>query len=115
MSVFFDHRAATNANSVHTEIAWHPTFALLAVATKIDDAENESQGAVNLFFDEVPHLLVYDLSNTRVNFLPYSSRNLIFCAKVYHFIVFRGSQWRIPIFRRTVLPPSWPGTLAERS
>ncbi|XP_063681755.1 intraflagellar transport protein 140 homolog isoform X3 [Bolinopsis microptera] len=52
MSVFFDHRAGTNTNSVHTDIQWHPTFALLAVATKIDDADNEAQGAVSLFFDE---------------------------------------------------------------
>ena len=53
MSVFFDHRAATSANSVHTDIQWHPSFALLAVATKIDDADNDAQGAVSLFFDEV--------------------------------------------------------------
>ena len=53
MSVFFDHRAGTNTNSVHTDIQWHPSFALLAVATKIDDADNEAQGAVSLFFDEV--------------------------------------------------------------
>ena len=57
MSVFFDHRAGTNTNSVHTDIQWHPTFALLAVATKIDDADNEAQGAVSLFFDEVTYFL----------------------------------------------------------
>ena len=55
--MFFDHRAGTNTNSVHTDIQWHPTFALLAVATKIDDADNEAQGAVSLFFDEVTTFL----------------------------------------------------------
>ena len=55
MSVFFDHRADTGKNGgVHTEIAWHPAMAVLAVAVKQDVVETgEVQGIVNVFHDEV--------------------------------------------------------------
>ena len=78
--MFFDHRAGTNTSSVHTDIQWHPTFALLAVATKIDDADNEAQGAVSLFFDEVSYDRILCLLISR---MPIWQGNLVSNTKIF--------------------------------
>ena len=66
MSVFFDHRADTGKNGgVHTEIAWHPAMAVLAVAVKQEVVETgEVQGIVNVFHDEVGQNLAVSIVMT---------------------------------------------------
>ena len=53
MAVFFNHRVqapAKSAGSPHL-LEWHPSFAVLAVASKNEAAD--ANGAVHLYLDEV--------------------------------------------------------------
>lgn len=50
MAVYFDHKIQAPNVGVQTDIAWHSSYSLLAVASKNEPGVG---GAVNLYLDEV--------------------------------------------------------------
>ena len=57
MAVYFDHKAHAPYPGQNTDIHWHPTLPILAVASYADS----TGGSVNLYKDEVS-LVIYHLS-----------------------------------------------------
>ena len=50
MAVYFDHRIQSPAVAIQTDIAWHSSYPLLAVASK---SEPDVGGSVDFYLDEV--------------------------------------------------------------
>ena len=50
MAVYFDHKIQAPSVAIQTDIAWHHTYPLLAVASK---NEPDVGGSVNFYLDEV--------------------------------------------------------------
>ena len=50
MAVYFDYKVKSPVSGHNTDIQWHKTAPILAVASFV---ETTSQGQVNLFLDEV--------------------------------------------------------------
>ena len=57
MAVYFDHKAHAPYPGQNTDIHWHPTLPILAVASYADS----TGGSVNLYKDEVS-LVIYNIS-----------------------------------------------------
>lgn len=50
MAVYFDHRIQSPSVAIQTDIAWHSSYPLLAVASK---NEPDVGGSVDFYLDEV--------------------------------------------------------------
>lgn len=54
MAVYFDHRIQSPSVAIQTDIAWHSSYPLLAVASK---NEPDVGGSVDFYLDEVMSLI----------------------------------------------------------
>ena len=64
MAVYFDNRIQSSTTS-NTDLLWHSTYALLAVASK---NSSDNGGSVNFYLDEVYiYHITFAFSNMRIS------------------------------------------------
>lgn len=66
MAVFFDHKVKSPVQGQFTDIQWHKTAPLLAIACV---AEPTKSGIVSLFMEEVSSCLLWIIRSARNTFL----------------------------------------------